>query len=168
MRWFLILFFCAACLPACKKPTPNGAANEARSNYSHVPDNDAAMELAIATAKRTSGTFLQALRDPKPSDHDFFLKKPYRVGQGNGQEHMWIGEVSEVGDHLEGIIANDAFETKEVKLGQKVSLKLEEISDWKYVDGKRLIGGYTIRYFYDRLKEDEKKAFLLEAGFVID
>ena len=55
-----------------------------------------------------------------------------------------------------------------VKFGQTVSVKLNEISDWKYLDDKRLIGGYTIRYFYDRMSQDEKKIFLQEAGFAIE
>ena len=124
------------------------------------------MNSAIATAKKTSDKFLQAFRNPKPSYHDFFLKKPYPA-QGSKQEHMWIGDLLEAGDHLEGTIANEAYETKD-KFGQAVNVKLDEISDWKYLDGNRLIGGYTIRYFYDRMSQEEKKSFLHEAGFAIE
>lgn len=40
-----------------------------------------------------------------------------------------------------------------------------EISDWKYVDGDLLVGGYTIRYFFERMSPEEKAALEKEAGF---
>ena len=54
---------------------------------------------------------------------------------------------------------------REIKIGQKVSLNISEISDWKYIDGKKLVGGYTIRYFYERMSPKEREDFLKEAGF---
>jgi uncharacterized protein YegJ (DUF2314 family) len=44
-------------------------------------------------------------------------------------------------------------------------LNISEISDWKFIDGKRLVGGYTIRYFYERMSPKEREDFLKEAGF---
>ena len=64
-----------------------------------------------------------------------------------------------------GVVANEAEETREAKMGQKVSLNISEISDWKYTDGKKLVGGYTIRYFYERMSPKEREDFLKEAGF---
>ena len=52
-----------------------------------------------------------------------------------------------------------------MKNGDSVSLNITEISDWKYQDGKKLVGGYTIRYFVDRMSPKEKAEFLKEAGF---
>jgi uncharacterized protein YegJ (DUF2314 family) len=66
---------------------------------------------------------------------------------------------------IEGTIANDAEETRLVKMGQKVSLNISEISDWKYQDGKKLIGGFTIRYFVNKMPPKEREAFLKEEGF---
>ncbi len=62
-------------------------------------------------------------------------------------------------------VANEAEETREVKIGQIVSLKGSEISDWKYQDGRKLIGGYTIKYFVDRMSPKELETFLKQAGF---
>ena len=125
------------------------------------------MNKAIATARKTSDAFLQALRNPKSSYRDFCVKKPYPSKRSDA-EHIWIGGVHEVGDHLEGRIENEPYGTTEVKFGQLVSVKLNEISDWRYLEDNRLIGGYTIRYFYDRMSQAEKKAFLEEAGFVME
>ena len=81
---------------------------------------------------------------------------------------MWIEDLREAGDHFEGTIANEAVETSAVKLGDTVTVKLDEITDWKYIDGDRLVGGYTIRYLYNRMTDAEKKAFLKEIDFIID
>ena len=33
------------------------------------------------------------------------------------------------------------------------------------MDGKKLIGGYTIRYFYDKMTPKGKEEFIKETGF---
>ena len=78
---------------------------------------------------------------------------------------MWIAVLNEENGVIKGRIANEAEETREVKMGQTVSLKISEISDWKYQDGNKLVGGYTIRYFVERMSPKERQAFLKDAGF---
>lgn len=133
-------------------------------NYTAVSGDDAAMNEAIAKAKATSNDFVRALHAGRPGTKDFFVKKPYPTPSGE-VEHMWIEVTAEHDGVLQGIVANEAEETREVKIGQRVSLKVTEISDWKYQDEKKLIGGYTIRYFLDKMSPDEREAFLKEAGF---
>ena len=134
------------------------------SHYTHVSSDDAAMAVAIAKAKATSSEFIQAFHDQKPGVKDFYVKKPYPTPSGE-VEHMWIKVLEENNGALNGVVANEAEETREVKIGQKVSLNISEISDWKFIDGKRLVGGYTIRYFDERMSPTERKDFLKEAGF---
>jgi uncharacterized protein YegJ (DUF2314 family) len=128
-----------------------------------VSADDPAMNAAIAKAKATSADFVRALHERKPGTTEFFVKKPYPT-PGGGSEHMWIEVSDEKDGVLTGTIANDAEETREVKNGQKVTLNLSEISDWKYQDGKKLIGGYTIRYFIDKMSPKERAEFLQQAG----
>jgi uncharacterized protein YegJ (DUF2314 family) len=134
------------------------------SNYTQVESDDAAMNAAIEKAKSTVNDFVQAFHAQKPGTKDFFVKKPYKTPAGQ-MEHMWIEVEKEQGGVLKGHIANEAEETQEVKIGQAVSLKTSEISDWKFQDGKKLVGGFTIRYFVERMSPKEREAFLKEAGF---
>ena len=122
------------------------------------------MNAAIEKAKATAGDFVAALHAQKPGANSYFVKKPYRTPNGE-HEHMWIEVLEEVNGVLKGRIANEAEETREVKMGQLVSLKISEISDWKYQDGNKLIGGYTIRYFVEKMSPKEREAFLKGAGF---
>jgi uncharacterized protein YegJ (DUF2314 family) len=134
------------------------------NNYTHVESDNAAMNAAIAKAKATSGDFIKAFHEQKPGTKGFYVKKPYPTPSGE-IEHMWIEVSTESNGVVAGVVANDAEETRAVKIGQKVSLKISEISDWKYVDGKKLVGGYTIRFFYERMSPKEQEEFLKEAGF---
>lgn len=133
-------------------------------NYTAVASDDDAMNAAIAKAKATADDFVRAFHAQKPGAKDFFVKKPFPTPSG-GTEHMWIEVIEEEKGVLKGHVTNEAEETREVRLGQKVSLKTSEISDWKYQDGNKLIGGYTIRYFVDQMSPKERAAFLKEAGF---
>ena len=136
------------------------------SNYARVTDDDGAMNAAIAKAKATFPQFVSALRSQKATFRDFGVKKPYATPSG-GYEHMWIDEIKEADGAFEGVIANDAYDTRLVKIGQRVGFSESEISDWKYVDGDALVGGFTIRYFVERMTPEEKRAIEKEAGFQI-
>lgn len=161
-----LLFVAAVALlgSSCKKPR-NGVDSE-EHNMVYLPAGDSGMNAAIANAKSTSGQFLEALRNPKPTFHDFSLKKPYKVP--GGTEHLWIAQITDAGDHLEGIVANDPVHTREVRLGDSVTVRIDEISDWKYVDGKKLVGGYTIRYELGKLDAKERQSILDQAGFTLE
>jgi len=122
------------------------------------------MNAAIEKARATVNDFVEAFHAKKPGTKEFYVKKPYPIPAG-GHEHMWIAVTDERDGILKGTIANDAEETSEVKLGQEVSLKLSEISDWMYEDGKKLVGGYTIRYLIDKMSPKERETFLNKMGF---
>lgn len=153
-----LLFISAALIIAgCKQPKEG-------ANYQDVRDDDAAMNAAIAKAKSTSADFVAAFHAQKPDAREFSVKKPYPTPSGS-QEHMWIDVTDETGGVLKGIVANEAEETRAVTNGQKVTLNISEISDWKYIDGKKLVGGYTIRYFLERMSPKEREELLKNGGF---
>src|SRR5947207_365308 len=127
------------------------------NNYAQVASEDAAMNAAIEKAKATTDDFVQAFHAQKPGAKDYFVKKPFRTPSA-GIEHMWIEIMEEDKGVLKGRVANEAEETREVKMGQMVSLRISEISDWKYQDGNKLIGGFTIRYFLEKMSPKEREA----------
>jgi uncharacterized protein YegJ (DUF2314 family) len=69
---------------------------------------------------------------------------------------MWISDLTWDGTKFHGTINNDAVNTTEVKLGQAVVVDPADISDWMYLDGRRLFGGYTLRVMYSRASPAEK------------
>jgi uncharacterized protein YegJ (DUF2314 family) len=134
------------------------------ANYVGVSASDPGMNAAIEKAKATVGEFVKAFHERRPGTGNFCVKKPYRTPSG-GAEHMWIEVSEEAGGVVRGIVTNEAEETREVKVGQDVTLTLSEISDWQYQDGKKLVGGYTIRYFLEKMSPKEREEFLKGQGF---
>jgi uncharacterized protein YegJ (DUF2314 family) len=156
--WFALLAVVVVCaLPACSR-------SKEGDNLVNVRAEDAAMNAAIGKAKSTVSQFVAAFHAQKAGTKDYYVKKPYPTPSG-GHEHMWIAVLEEKEGVIKGRVANEADETREVKNGQTVSFKVSEISDWKYQDGKKLVGGYTIRYFVEKMPPKERAAFLKEAGF---
>ncbi len=133
--------------------------------FYQVPKNNAAMHLAVQEARKTIKTFIATLRHPGPGQQDFELKK--RFVQGDQVEHIWLSDVKIVGNHFEGQIDNQPRKIQGLKLGQVVSVKRNEISDWLYIDNGTLVGGYTVRAHYNQLTPQQKQKFDREADFKI-
>jgi uncharacterized protein YegJ (DUF2314 family) len=145
-----------------------GQAFEKRSTeppYIEVPNDHTAMHQAVTQARKTIGEFLAALKHPAPGQQDFEVKKPFIQ---NGQvEHIWLSDVQFVGNRLQGRVDNEARKIQGLKLGQLVSVKPSEISDWLYIDHGKLVGGYTVRVQYNELSPKEKLEFDRAADFKI-
>ncbi|HPB68508.1 MAG TPA: DUF2314 domain-containing protein [Candidatus Omnitrophota bacterium] len=156
----LILIIMAGSILVC----PGCSRNKEGDNYVYVESDDTAMNAAIAQAQATSADFVRAFHEQKPGTKEFYVKKPYLTPSGDA-EHMWIEVLKETHGILDGVIANEAESTRLVKIGQAVSFNISDISDWKYVDGRKLVGGYTIRYFYEKMSPEEKKDFVKQVGF---
>ena len=122
-----------------------------------VSADDAVMNAAIARARATVGTFETALRAPKASQSRFSLK--IRIADGDNGEHFWLSDVRFDGAVFSGNIANDPDMVTTVTVGQAVSARPAEISDWMYVDHGKLVGGYTLRVLRDRFSPADRAEF---------
>ncbi len=120
------------------------------------------MNKAVETARQTVGTFISALKSPQAGQTDFAVKKPFPTGNGN--EHIWLSELSFDGKNFRGRVNNDPVDAKNVKMGDMVTVGKTEISDWNFTDKGKLIGGYSVRVLYNRMPEAEKRDFLQQTG----
>lgn len=135
-------------------------------NVIGVSGSDARMNEAIKEARSSVGTFLEALKNPRPGMSGFAVKIP--LGDGSRVEHVWVNQVRYDGTRFHGVLNNRAIGTTSVKLGDAVSARPEEISDWMYLQGRGLVGGYTIRAVRDGLTASEREAFDRGAPFVVE
>lgn len=159
MRKALVIF--AAIMMAMASGCSRSAQSE---NAMAVQAEDQGMKAAIAKAKNSSADFIRAFHEHQPGTSDFYVKKPYAT-PSKGHEHIWVNVTGESNGVFTGLVSNRAEETKEVKMGDVVFVKVSEISDWRYLNGNQLVGGYTIRYLVDKMSPKEKMSFLKEAGF---
>ena len=173
MKHFLTTILAAALLA--------GAAGPARADHTlaredvkpgaepevfNIDKHNHAMKRAVHEARRTVGVFILAVRNPAAGQHDFEVKKPFC--QGDAVEHLWLSDVSFRGNRFHGYVDNRPREIKGLKMGDRVSVNPNEISDWAFVENGRLVGGYTIRVLYSELSPERKKELEKEARFRIE
>ena len=123
------------------------------------------MRRAVHQARRTVGVFMRALQKPSAGQSDFEVKKPFF--QNGVVEHLWLSDVTFSGNRFHGYVDNKPKKIKGLKMGDRVSVNANEISDWAYVDHGRLIGGYTIRVLYYELPQAGRAALQKEVRFAI-
>ncbi|MGI8436907.1 MAG: YegJ family protein [Chthoniobacterales bacterium] len=133
--------------------------------YQKIEDNDKQCERAAEKAQRALGFFMAALRAKKPGDSSFEIKKGFMDGEN--YEHLWITDVTYDGKNFHGTIDNKPVDVKNVHLGQRVTVKPGDVSDWMFVKNGDLMGGYTTRVLYARLSKEQKAEFDREAEFKI-
>lgn len=123
------------------------------------------MARAIQKAKDTQQDFVKALQSKTPSMNSFAIKRAFPAGKEG--EHIWLSDVSWDGRVFEATVDNEPVETKTVKMGDRVHVTPEELSDWMYVDDGVLKGGYTVRVLHYQSSPAEQKEFLRHVDFSI-
>ena len=102
--------------------------------------DEAEMDAAIARARRETDDFLAVLA--RGEADSFSVKAP--ITDAHGTEHFWITDVRYENGEFIGFIGNDPGVVENVAFGQEWRIRKEDISDWMYVRGDRIFGGYTI------------------------
>jgi uncharacterized protein YegJ (DUF2314 family) len=153
---------------ACTKDQPTRDTRGDETVYG-VSGEDAEMNAIIDRARKTVDRFLAALDHPKANQEGFVVKYPFKTDPGskNEIEHIWLNDFEKQGDGYTGVVNNEPFYIKAMKLGDRVPIDMKQVSDWAYVENGWLVGGESIVYFYDRMSDEEKKDFDANAGFKI-
>lgn len=133
----------------------------------YVTQEDRSMNQAIGKAKNTIALFDEAIKSKNLSYTDFAVKKRYETGNDGG-EHIWVAILEVINGNYKGVVNNDAEVTKEVKYGDTVIIRRDEITDWMYIDNNTLRGGYTIREIRNKMSKEERKIMDKEIGFTIE
>ena len=141
-----------------------------RRGFSNVVDvraDDPGMLEAIATARRTSPQFLAWL-DAHPEDDSLALKAALPATSGS-VEHVWmIGIRREGTDALSGTIENVTSTLAGHTTGDRVTVKIDEITDWKYIEDGVMQGGHTIRFFLAQMPRKQRERMLAALPFRIE
>jgi uncharacterized protein YegJ (DUF2314 family) len=132
-----------------------------------VSDQDKEMNAIIAEARSSVGVFLEALADPKI---DRSLSPGEIPFSDRSREHPGCGTHVDRGHHPRGgryygILVNDPFYIQGMKFGDLVQFDITKISDWRYIQEGYIVGGKSIKYFYDQMSEEERREFDQNAGF---
>ena len=127
----LVVFACLCLVAGCgKKPE-----TLVTGGY-----DEKAMDAAILRAKSETDAFLKVLAARNADS--FSVKAP--ISEGAETEHFWLTDITYKDGQFTGKIANEPGIVNNVKFGQEWKIKKEKISDWMYVRGDKIYGGYTI------------------------
>jgi uncharacterized protein YegJ (DUF2314 family) len=129
-------------------------------------DEDPVVERAVAKARETYEQFITASEAGNPNYQGFAIKKGFATPEG-GLEHIWVTFKGWDGEKFRGVIDNEPVDTQEVRLGDQVTVTPEELSDWMYLDGRTLVGGYTVRALHYSQPIEAQKAFEEQTGMVV-
>lgn len=163
-----IVLIAMAFLVGCGKRDEKSPAMKRGSQETFILEGtDAEMNDAIREARSTLDEFTAAFR-LRQVDHSGYALKVMYPDQVGGHEHVWITDLSLEDGVFSGIVGNVPEYTIEVEAGQYVTVNPEAISDWMYLDGGVLRGGYTLRVLYNRMSPGLRKEFETNSGFVIE
>ena len=110
---------------------------------------DTEMTAAIAAARATLPNYWQPLKHREHGESQFSLK--VKISDGNTAEHFWAVDVTYENGIILGTIDNNPDIIKIVKLGQRIQIREQDITDWGYVRDGRMFGKYTLRAILNRL-----------------
>jgi uncharacterized protein YegJ (DUF2314 family) len=128
----------------------------------NVESDDKEMNEAIKQSRVTFDNFLTTFKKPTGNQTNFCIKMPFPTN--HGAEHIWLVNIESKDGKLFGQIDNLPENVTSVKLGDKIEIDRNKISDWFYIEDNRLIGGRTIRVLRDRMTPIEKRQFDQEFG----
>ena len=138
-----------------------------RDEVVYVKSEDPGMTAAIAKAQSTLGTFKAALAAPAPGSERYAVKVGFPYGKGD-REHIWVAEPKFNEASVTGRIMNEPVDVPDLKFGQVVTAPVKDVSDWMYVEGGVMRGGYTMRVLLDKMSPDERKKMLGELSVRLD
>ena len=76
----------------------------------------------------------------------------------NGEEvgeHMWVNDVEFDGETIYGTLVNEPDSVQNVKVGDQISAKFTDMSDWLFAIDGRAYGGFSVQAMRSRMKKDE-------------
>jgi len=117
--------------------------------------DDPEMNAAIARARETMQVFLKAFERPKRNQRAFLLK--VRFEHEGRFEHIWFADLNLGVNPPRGVVANKP-ELPTLKFMSQTEFSPSAITDWMFVEGGYLVGGFTTRLIYARMSPVERKA----------
>ena len=71
------------------------------------------------------------------------------------------------GKAFEASVNNVPVAVPSLELGDRITIPLEDVSDWMYIEDGVLIGGHTLRVIYFRETPEKQRELARSWGFVI-
>jgi len=115
-------------------------------NFIHAPvvtvsPADPRMRQAVAEAKKRWPEFVNAF-ERRSADQLFSIRAPF--GDGKHTEFMWVGVTAIENDMIYGKLGNEPLHVRGMNAGETVKVRVGDMNDWVFTEGKAMRGGFTI------------------------
>jgi uncharacterized protein YegJ (DUF2314 family) len=131
-----------------------------------VAKGDAAMAAAMRKAREALPTFLKLANAPQRTMRGFAVK--VAVVESDDAEFFWIAPFEQRKNDFAGQINNTPRLVKKVKFGQTITFREDEIVDWMYVDGGKMIGNFTACVLLKREPPEQAAELMKKIGLSCD
>jgi len=115
-----------------------------------VPADDALMRAAEEEARKTLPHFVSTLNERKSPNQRLSVK--VRFEEGKLSEYMWLTDLALEGSRIHGSVANLPKRIKRPRFKQRVTITLDQITDWMMEEGGKIEGAFTAKVL--RTKDD--------------
>lgn len=156
MKKIALVIFSALAFTACKKQ------DEFAKPYQVIADKEkemAQLDSITLEARQNFDDFKLAVQMKDTTMTNFFVKQEYKIPNADTFEHLWIRDVAYYNDTLKGVVDNTPTLTKEVKHNDTIVIDDNKISDWMYYKGRKIIGGYSVKFERNKLNDAQKAEF---------
>lgn len=130
-----------------------------KDEMNHVDKSDVEMNQAIELAQATLDVFIELISQGASTYELAPIK--VRLKSTEGFEHIWCDNVSydEETNTFSAQLANDPRNLPDLKYGDLIRVRRDEITDWVVISDEKATGGYTIRVLRNRMDEKQKREF---------
>ena len=164
MKSILLIFLCFLCSCGEKKSAEQKVGEHlAKDEVTGVKKDDPKMAAAIQQARGSVDEFIKVLNSKDAAYHDLSIKVP--LEDGEEVEHVWLDQLKFEGEKFSGVIANDLKMVKNFKMGQEVTFKKNEITDWMYVKEGVVHGNVTLKAMFHAMNPEEVKVIKKMMGW---
>lgn len=157
LKKVMILFIVYFAIISCNLIPQDFTSEE--GNVINISNEDVEMNAAIQKAQETLPIFIEAFLNPKPSQEFFTVKVKIPVGNDGSAEHIWISELSLNNLMFTGTLDNEPVDIKNLSIGDRITVKQSDISDWMIIEQGKILGGFTLHVLRNRMTNSDREKF---------
>lgn len=113
------------------------------------------LQATVTEARRRFPEFVAAFEARQPDDTFFSVKA--RFTHEEAVEFMWVNVTALEGGTAYGTLGNEPVDIP-LKIEDRVTVRVEEICDWVYLQGDQIVGGFSFELFRDQAEGGESPA----------
>lgn len=120
-------------------------------NTFEVGSDNEKIKLAIKEAQKSLDFFISEFTEHSKDTNYWFIAKT-KFESNNYVEHMWITTIEYNQNSFKGILIDEPYWAKQVKLGDTIEVLRENIEDWSITNEVKDIhqGSFTEKYLFDQ------------------